>query len=57
MSLKSEWLQEKAEIDYENNKIDAMEFRQRMYALGFTPRDCDDMLDTLDDRKQERDRR
>lgn len=46
-----EYQQEQAEEAYRRNKINAMEFRRRMYALGFSPDACDDWLDELDARK------
>ena len=46
-----EWAQEQAELAYQRGLIDAMTFRKRMYALGFTPQGCDDRLDELDEGK------
>lgn len=43
-----EWSQERAEVAYHRGEINAMEFRSRMYALGFKPETCDDILDELD---------
>lgn len=40
--------QDMAEHAYRVNQIDAMEFRRRMYAIGFTPETCDQILDEID---------
>jgi hypothetical protein len=47
-----ELAQEQIEDAYRLNKISSMELRRRMYALGFSPDSCDDLLDELDEQKQ-----
>lgn len=53
---KFEWSQKTIEAAYIRNEINAMELRRRMYALGFSPESCDDLLDELDALKAESDR-
>jgi len=42
---------DRAEVAYLRGEIDAMTFRQRMYAIGYSPHFCDDWLDELDRQK------